>query len=237
MKISELAKRSNVSKETIHYYVREGVLRKPRKTGKNTAEYSEDYIDQICIIKELRDNYFLPLPVIKKIINKNKRQSRSEIETFHFLSEYFRPVDLLLSDEILGEEAYCRETGLNKIWLKEMERWGIVTVMQEDGQKKYSRDSVIIGKLLVDMDNIGFGPKNGFNPEDLRPYANILHNLIAGGHKKYFLSNLDQSTTKELQEKGGRLTEIMSLFFYHLYRQFARDAFDDFVKLTSKINK
>jgi DNA-binding IclR family transcriptional regulator len=33
MKISELVKRTGVPKETIHFYIREGLLRKPRKSG------------------------------------------------------------------------------------------------------------------------------------------------------------------------------------------------------------
>ncbi len=64
MKIRELTKRTGISKETIHHYIREGLLRKPRKTGKNTADYSEVYVRQVRLIKELRDNYFLPLLVL-----------------------------------------------------------------------------------------------------------------------------------------------------------------------------
>ncbi len=71
MKISELVKITGVSKETIHYYIREGVLQKSRKTGKNTADYNESHVDQIRTIKALRDNYFLPIPVIKKLINSS----------------------------------------------------------------------------------------------------------------------------------------------------------------------
>ncbi|NNL75879.1 MAG: MerR family DNA-binding transcriptional regulator, partial [Desulfobacterales bacterium] len=32
MKISQLVKRTGVPKETIHFYIREGLLRKPRKS-------------------------------------------------------------------------------------------------------------------------------------------------------------------------------------------------------------
>ncbi|MBT6613032.1 MAG: MerR family transcriptional regulator, partial [Deltaproteobacteria bacterium] len=53
MKISELVKSTGVSKETIHYYIREGLLRKPRKTGRNVAQYGEEYVEQIRTIKAL----------------------------------------------------------------------------------------------------------------------------------------------------------------------------------------
>jgi len=78
MKIGELSKRTGVSKETIHFYIRKGLLRKPRKIGKNVAEYNENYVDQILLIKALRENYFLPLPVIKDLIKKQKKISPSE---------------------------------------------------------------------------------------------------------------------------------------------------------------
>jgi DNA-binding transcriptional MerR regulator len=75
MKISELVKRTGVPKETIHFYIREGLLRKPRKSGVNAADYNERYVDQVLLIKDLRDNYYLPIPEIKKVIKDFKRQS------------------------------------------------------------------------------------------------------------------------------------------------------------------
>ena len=78
MKISQLVKRTGVPKETIHFYIREGLLRKPRKSGVNSAEYNERYVDQIQLIKDLRDNYYLPIPEIKKIVKDFRKQSPSD---------------------------------------------------------------------------------------------------------------------------------------------------------------
>ena len=55
MKISQLVKRTGVPKETIHFYIREGLLRKPRKSSVNTADYNERYVDQIQLIKDLQN--------------------------------------------------------------------------------------------------------------------------------------------------------------------------------------
>ena len=60
MKISDLVKRTQVSKETIHYYVREGLVPRPRKFAKNLASYNESYVERIRLIKELQDHHFLP---------------------------------------------------------------------------------------------------------------------------------------------------------------------------------
>ena len=73
MKISKLVQRTRVSKETVHYYIREGLLPKPRKRGRNIADYDEGYVERIRLIKELQDRYFLPLAVIKNILKHQKK--------------------------------------------------------------------------------------------------------------------------------------------------------------------
>ena len=100
MKISELVKRTGVPKETIHFYIREGLLRKPRKSSVNSAEYNESYVDQIQLIKDLRDNYYLPIPEIKKIVKNFKKQSPSDQAVSQFHSKFSRPLDRLLTTEV-----------------------------------------------------------------------------------------------------------------------------------------
>jgi DNA-binding transcriptional MerR regulator len=234
MKISELVKCTGVPKETIHYYIREGVLRKPRKTRKNTADYNKSYVDQIRIIRGLQDNYFLPLSVIKKIIKHQKRQSRSEQSSFQLQSEYFRPIDKLLSREVTGKEAFRKATGIGRKWLTKMEEWGIITAEFREGQPVYSQDDVIIGKLVVDMDRIGFGPRQGYDPERLSPIADFVRDFVRSSQKDYFQYNLERLSSEELVENGSKFTEIMSLFFYHLYRKLVREEYTRLLKSVEK---
>ena len=230
MKISELAECTGVRKETIHYYIREGVLRKPRKTRKNVADYNESYVDQIRIIKGLQDNYFLPLSVIKKIIKQHKKQSLSDQSSFQFASEYFRPLDRLLTNEVTGREVFRKATGLSRKWLAKMEEWGVITAEVRDEQPVYSQDDVILGKLLVDMDRIGFGPKDGYDAEDIRRISDFVREYVQSSQKEYYQSNLQRLTSKELTDKGNKFTEIMSLFFYHLYRKVVREEYGRLLK-------
>lgn len=223
MKISELSKRTQVPKETIHYYVREGVLSRPRKKAKNAADYGEDHVEQIRIIKALQDNYYLPLSVIKKIIRQQKKQSPSELSAFQLLREYFRPLDRFLTGEITGSGTFREATGLSAKWLEKMEQWGIVSPERAGGESVYSQDDVIIGKLLVDMDRIGFGPRDGYDPINLKPIADFVRNDVRRVQKAYYDANLERLSAEELVEKGSKFTEIMSLFLYHLYRKVVKE--------------
>lgn len=66
-KISVLAERSGVSKELIHHYLREGLLPRPRAR----ARYEGIHLRLLQSIKRLREERFLPLPVIREILSFN----------------------------------------------------------------------------------------------------------------------------------------------------------------------
>ncbi|MBT8371927.1 MAG: MerR family transcriptional regulator [Deltaproteobacteria bacterium] len=225
MKISQLVKRTGVPKETIHFYIREGLLRKPRKSSVNTADYNERYVDQIQLIKDLRDNYYLPIPEIKKIVKDFRKQSPSDQAISQFYSRFFRPADRLFAKEIKGRDDFRQETGLGKKWLAKAEEWGVITPeVLEDGEALFLPDDVAIGKLMVDMDHLGFGPKDGFDPEDLRHIAEFVKNYVVSVLKKYYENNLEKLTSKEYVDRASQYHEVISLFFYHLYRKFVREA-------------
>ena len=232
MKISELVKKTGVSKETIHYYVREDLVSKPKKPGKNVAIYDERCIDQIRTIKRLQDNYFLPLSVIKKIIKKHRSKPETEQMSFEVLSEFIKPMDYFLSSEITGREAFCKATGLGEKWLEKMEEWRVITPRGSNQEPVYSQDDVIIGRLIVEIDRTGYGPKDGTDPEDLRRITDFIRDYIINAELSVFRNTAPELSPEEVQEKLIKLREIMSLFFYHMYRKLVRDKVTNYVRMT-----
>jgi len=224
MKISSVVKRTGVPKETIHFYIREGLLRKPRKSGVNIADYTENHVKQIRFIKELRDNFYFPIPLIRKIVRKVKKQASSDRAFFELHGKYFRPADRLLNEEIVGRDEFHETTGLGRKWIHKAEEWGLIEPQVQDGQPVYSLDDIAIAKLMVDMDRIGFGPKDGHDPEDLRYIADFVKEFVVSSFKKYYQTNLEKLSSADFDQKRDQFHEVISLFFYHLYRKFARQA-------------
>ena len=223
LKISELTKRTGVSKENIHHYIREGLLRKPRKTGKNTADYSDAYVRQVRLIKELRDHYFLPLPIIKKIMQEQKRQTPSEQSSFQVQSEYLRPLERFFPHEVVGKDAFQEATGLGRYWLDKLEEWGIISARTDRGEPVYSHENVVIGRLMVDMDRLGFGPRDGYDPKHLKPISDFIQSYLTASTREYVERNAQKLDSPEFREKSGQFSELMSLFLYHLYRRIVRE--------------
>jgi DNA-binding transcriptional MerR regulator len=224
LKIRDLVQRTRVSKETVHYYIREGLLPKPRKRGRNIAEYDDSYVERIRLIKELQDRYFLPLAVIKNIL-KNQEKSSEGQSFLNLRREYFRPVDQFLPSEISGEEPFLKATGLGKKWLGKMEEWKIIAPEVRNGQKVYAQDDITIGRLIVEMDKIGLGGREGFDPEALKHFRDKFREIVVMSHKYYIEAALGKLSPEEFSKRTVQGREIMSVFFYHLYRKLSREEY------------
>ena len=72
------------------------------------------------------------------------------------------------------------------------------------------------------MDNLGFGPKDGYDPKDLKGVADFIRDYVSSGHNKYLETNLKKLESTDFEEKGSPFTEVMSLFFYYMYRKSVR---------------
>lgn len=73
--MSELARRTGVSIPTLKHYLREGLIRAARKTGRTMAWYDPQVVDRVRAIKELQRDRFLPLDVIRDALGRADRAS------------------------------------------------------------------------------------------------------------------------------------------------------------------
>ncbi len=69
LKISELADAADVPVATVRHYLREGLLPEPVKTSRNMAYYPPEFAGRIKLIKQLQEERFLPLKVIRELLD------------------------------------------------------------------------------------------------------------------------------------------------------------------------
>ena len=69
MKMAELERRSGVGRETIRYYIREGLLPEPERRARNVAVYGDVHTTRLKTIKRLQEERFLPLDVIRRVLD------------------------------------------------------------------------------------------------------------------------------------------------------------------------
>ena len=83
LKMSELAEQSGVSAGTIKHYLREGLLGdggEVLRTSRNMAYYPADYVERIRLIKRLQEERFMPLRVIREVMDTDPERAAMMIE-------------------------------------------------------------------------------------------------------------------------------------------------------------
>jgi DNA-binding transcriptional MerR regulator len=83
LKMSELAERSGVSAGTIKHYLREGLLTGEGtivRTSRNMAWYAPELVERVKLIKRLQEERFMPLKLIRGVIESDPERMRALIE-------------------------------------------------------------------------------------------------------------------------------------------------------------
>ena len=73
MRISELSRHSGISISSIKFYIREGVLPAGERSQRNQAQYSEDHLRRLDLIKALREVADLPLDTVRAVLEQADR--------------------------------------------------------------------------------------------------------------------------------------------------------------------
>ncbi len=182
-KMAELVRRTGVRKETVHFYIQNGLLPRPPKADRNVAYYDESYVRRIRQIKELQLKYFLPLKVIRDIVTRtDSRMSPTELDLLKVgvagllhlqeLRRTLRPESL--------EELSAR-TGLPKEEILEMERCGMISSRPGPEPKKrvYAEEDIRIVEAFAGIRMGGMTRELGFEVEHFRMQSDVISALAA----------------------------------------------------------
>ena len=169
IKISELANLTGVSKQTIHFYMREGLLPPPVKTSNNMAYYGPEYIKDIQLIKELKETRYLPLAVIKMILTaKRKGDDYADADHLEFIEELFTSAPAAETSSSISESELIIESHLSLNEIERLEELKLMTPLISTEGKRYDDMDISIARMA------GRLLKMGMSLEDLVLYRNLL---------------------------------------------------------------
>jgi DNA-binding transcriptional MerR regulator len=172
LKMSELAERSGVSAGTIKHYLREGLLPEPVKTSRNMAYYPPEFIERIRLIKRLQEQRFMPLRLIKGVIEEDPDRARAMVE---------------MEDRILERAAAASERGRAsraevrrryEIPANVLDRLEELRVLTPNS-RGYDDDDVAIIEAISRFRAGGYDEQLGFTVYDTLRYREALEPLVA----------------------------------------------------------
>ncbi|HYF28665.1 MAG TPA: MerR family transcriptional regulator [Baekduia sp.] len=175
LKMAELAERSGVSAATIKHYLREGLLGEGEgvvRTSRNMAWYPPEFVDRILLIKRLQEDRFLPLKVIKGMLDDDPARAAALVDAEDRILE--RALARGDDQRRLSKAEVRRSYDLPANVLDRLEELGVLTPTA----KGYDRDDVQIIEALVRFRAGGYDEALGFTVYDTLRYREALQPLV-----------------------------------------------------------
>jgi DNA-binding transcriptional MerR regulator len=234
LRISELAKKADVSASTIKHYVKEGLIPRPIKTSSNMAYYDEGCIERIKLVKKIQKEKFLPLDIIKRLIDSGESY-HEELELGKAIlksekeSPHAKPV---------AEQRIESHTGypLEKIQL--LEEYGLIFPAVRNGLKQYDDgDCRIIEtmKLREDM-----GMPFDYSLETIRAYRDAIVDAVNNDIRIFIRNYMGDVPTKQAIELITRADEAIDTFLvvfrYKVLRHISEGVFREIGELPQNIS-
>jgi DNA-binding transcriptional MerR regulator len=171
LKMSELAEQSGVSAGTIKHYLREGLLPEPVRTSRNMAYYPPEFVERIRLIKRLQEDRFMPLRLIKGVIDEDPERAHALIE---------------LEDRIIERAAAAQERGrVSRAEVRRryevpdnvLERLEDLKILSPNS-RGYDTDEVKIIEAISRFRAGGYDERIGFTVYDAVRYREALQPLV-----------------------------------------------------------
>jgi DNA-binding transcriptional MerR regulator len=174
LKMAELAERSGVSAGTIKHYLREGLLGggdEIVRTSRNMAYYPPDFVERIRLIKRLQEDRFMPLRVIKGMMDSEPERARALIELEDRIIE--RAVEQREGERISAGEV-SRRYDIPRNVLDRLAELGVLTPTS----RGYDADDVEIIEAISRFRAGGYDEQLGFTVFDTLRYREALGPLV-----------------------------------------------------------
>jgi excisionase family DNA binding protein len=219
LRISELAKRTGVFPSTIRHWVNEGLI-PAIKTGKTMSYYDISTIERIKFIKRMQREKFLPLSVIKRLID-----SDTPLDEELGLGETIFKTGTLAPGAQPVHEAMIEEyTSYSKDKIDLLERLGLIIPENGDSGKYYDEIDCKIIELIRIREEAGL-PVD-YSIESVKLYFDAIRDAVDGDMRRFVRSFLGDISTKKaialMTEADELLDSLIILYRQKIQRHIAR---------------
>lgn len=217
LKMKDLEGRTGVSRESIHFYLREGLLPEPSRPKRNVAHYSEEHVVRIKVIKRLQEERFLPLGVIKTMLDEadfGSVPTADDLPAFELAFLALLSGDTPVADRALRDVA--EQTGLSEAELTELGNLGVIELKTgQRGAMLDYRDAAIV-EQWARLRELGYGPESGYDALFLKRYADTIK-VLADAEVDEFLDAFGDIGTDAAADLAARGIEISNEIITRLH--------------------
>ena len=228
LRMRDLVRESGLPRETIHFYIQQGLLPRPLKTGRNTALYQAAHLERLRRIRELQEGQFLPLKAIRAILDETSEE--------RFTPEQQDLVRRVRATLVGWADAQQRPTvavagfvpaRVSREELRELVRTGLVQVHGSVASGTVTEDDAVILECWAQFKESGLGPDRGVSPAEFLVYDQAMEQLVARearlAMRAYEGAPVDE-VSKVVEQAAPIIGRLLNAVHRKRLRQFLLDA-------------
>jgi len=224
LKISQLARLADVPIPTIKYYLKEGLLPRPAKTGRTMSYYGFDCVEKVRLIKRLRTERFFPLSVIRRLI-----ESGATADGELALGEAMMHIPAAPADAAgVSRKQIAGRTGYSLRKIDRMESLGLITPRLTPRGKEYESDDCQVIALVRQREKAGL--PFDYSLEMMSIYRRHIQRIVQEDARLFIRRMLPHSSpadaARHIREGDKALGAFMPLIKAKLVRAHAEKMVD-----------
>jgi hypothetical protein len=227
-KMRDLERLTGVGRETIRYYIREGLLPEPERPSRNVAWYDQRFVDRLALIKELQQKRFLPLHVIRRLVSGERIPPPAEIEALLQLGGKLLPTTpggVVCEPQRVSVVA--ARLGLPATEVRDLAAVGLFEIETRAGDQWLGAVALRMTELWARVRAAGFAPGLGFSPESLRVHVDMIRWLAREELQQFsrgIATRVDAETSATMAEVGiDAVNEMLGLLRRETLLRFMAD--------------
>jgi DNA-binding transcriptional MerR regulator len=218
----DLVRESGLPRETIHFYMQQGLLPKPVKTGRNTAVYSTGHLERLRRIRELQERQFLPLKAIRAVLEDTDEEGFTPEQ-----EDLVRRVRATLTGWATAQQvarvavADFVPARVSRNELRELVGAGLITLHGNPARATVSEDDAVILECWAQFKEAGLSPERGVGPAEFRIYDEAMARLVAREARLALRSHGD-ATAEELSQMIEQTSPVVVRLLGAMHRKHVR---------------
>jgi DNA-binding transcriptional MerR regulator len=180
LRMRDIVRETGLPRETIHFYLTEGLLPPPTKTGRNTALYNWEHVRRAQLIKSIQEEHFLPLRAIRALLEDADDSSLSAAQQglIKELRVRLGPATAVQQPQRVLLRDLVRQHGFSKKEMDEFRDGGVITVEGRGGAASVTREDAELLDAWARLKAVGISPERGFMPRDLKFIEDAISQLV-----------------------------------------------------------
>lgn len=164
----DVMERTGLSRQAIHFYVEQGLVPPPVKTGETMGYYDEAHVERILLVKKLQQENFLPLKAIRAMLDDEGGEfTREQQQVLRDVKARLPSKTIEVDRRQVAVSELLKRTSLARRDIRELEQARLVHV--ERGT--VSADDAWVIELWSEVRAAGFTRELGFEADVLQIFA------------------------------------------------------------------